>query len=242
MTLRDGVPLAGVSGIDVVDVLPAVGRQRLQDLQSIHMLYFADHGHVLAEMEQAWAEGGFDPDIVVHQWLLLHAGEPAGEFIFHTNLRRGIVARHFLALGAQAREGLADDWAGHLVTAAQRHAEMDARERGVEILALMSEIDPDQPRLIAHWRELGHVSVPSIDYREPYHGKHWADFGDPRFFPMIANIRFTDAGLRRPPGEVVSAAVAAFLLDHYRLPADEPTVAAILERARAVQPADLIGS
>ena len=240
--MPDSLPLSGVPGIHIVDVLAGTGGERLEQLQGIHSSFFPDHSHVLAEMAQAWSEGNFDDDIVVHQWLLLSAGAPAGEFVFHTNLRRGVTVRHFLAMDENVRSSLPRGWAGRLVDAAARQSDEDASSRGVDIVALMSEIGPDQPNLLAHWRELGHVSVPSIDYREPYYGKHWADYGDPQFFPMIANIRFTDAGLRRPPGEVVSAAVAAFLLDHYRLPADEPTVAAILERARAVQPADLIGS
>lgn len=235
-------PLAGVPGVEVIDVHPGVDVARLRELQAIHMRYFADHDHVPAEMEQAWAEGGFDPDIVVHQWLLLHEGTPAGEFIFHTNLRRGIVVRHFLAMDAEARAGLADDWARYLIAAAQRQSEADARDRGVDILALMSEIGPDEPRLLAHWRDLGHVSAPSLDYREPYHGKHWRDFGEPRFFAMVPNLKLTEAGLRHPLGDVMVAAVSAFLLDHYRLPAEDPTVSEILARARRVQREDLIGN
>jgi hypothetical protein len=138
------------------------------------------------------------------------------------------------------RAALQPGWAAQLVDAAQRQSEEDAQSRGIEIVALMSEIDPGQPRLLAHWRKLGHVSVPSIDYREPYHGKHWRDAGPLNFFPMVPNVKITDAGLRRPLGDVVSAAVSAFLLDHYLLPADEPTVAGVLERARAVQPDDLV--
>ena len=231
-----------IAGVAVIDVLPGVDRRRLEQLQAIHTAYFAGHEHVLAEMEQAWAEGGFDPDIVVHQWLLLHDGDPSGEFIFHTNLRRGIVVRHFLAMDASVRKELAKGWAGDLIIAAQRQSERDARDRGVEILALMSEIAPDEPRLLAHWRELGHVSVPSIDYREPYHGKDWRDFGEPRFFAMTPNVKLTEAGHRRPLGEVMHAAVSAFLLDHYLLPSDAPTVAGILERASQVQREDLIGN
>jgi hypothetical protein len=231
-----------IAGVAVIDVLPGVDRRRLEQLQAIHTGYFAGHEHVLAEMEQAWAEGGFDPDIVVHQWLLLHDGDPSGEFIFHTNLRRGIVVRHFLAMDASVRKELAKGWAGDLIIAAQRQSERDARDRGVEILALMSEIAPDEPRLLAHWRDLGHVSVPSIDYREPYHGKDWPDFGEPRFFAMTPNVKLTEAGHRRPLGEVMHAAVSAFLLDHYLLPSDDPTVAGILERASQVQREDLIGN
>lgn len=229
-----------VPGIAIIDVLPGADRRRLEQLQEIHREYFTGHEHVIAEMEQAWAEGEFDPDIVVHQWLLLHDGAPAGEFVFHTNLRRGIVARHFLAMDASVRQALPEGWAGGLIDAAQRQSEADASDRGVEILALMSEIDPAEPRLLAHWRDLGHVSVPSIDYREPYHGKHWRDFGDPRFFAMIPNVKLTEAGRRRPPGVVMHAAVSAFLLDHYLLPGEDPTVAGILERARQVQAEDLI--
>lgn len=240
MKAREALPLPGVPRVSVVDVLPGSAPERLGQLQAIHSTYFPGHAHVLAEMEQAWADGGFDPQIVVHQWLLLHDGEPAGEFIFHANLRRGIVVRHFLAMDASVRAGLPKGWAGLLVAAAQEAAEADARDRGIEVLALMSEIAPDETRLLAHWRDLGHMSVPSIDYREPYHGKHWREFGPPRFFPMVPNVKLTDAGRKRPLSDVIVAAVNAFLIDHYLLPSDDPTVAGILERARDVQPGDVI--
>ena len=240
MSAREARPLPGVPRVSLVDVLPGSAPERLGQLQTIHAAYFPGHPHVLAEMEQSWADGGFDPQIVVHQWLLLHDGEPAGEFVFHTNLRRGIVARHFLAMDASVRERLPTGWAGLLVAAAQEAAEVDAGDRRTEILALMSEIAPDEPRLLAHWRDLGHVSVPSIDYREPYHGKHWREFGPPRFFPMVPNVKITASGEQRRLGEVLEAAVSAFLLDHYLLSADDPTVAGILERARSVQPGEVI--
>lgn len=240
MSAREARPLLGVSRVSLVDVLPGSAPGRLEQLQTIHAAYFPGHPHVLAEMEQSWADGGFDPQIVVHQWLLLHDGEPAGEFVFHTNLRRGIVARHFLAMDASVREELPQGWAGLLISAAQETAAVDAGDRGTEILALMSEIAPDESQLLAHWRHLGHVSVPSIDYREPYHGKHWRDFGPPRFFPMVPNVKLTDAGQMRPLNDVMVSAVSAFLLDHYLLPSDEPTVAGILERARGMQAGDVI--
>ena len=57
---------------------------------------------------------------------------------------------------------------------------------------------------------------------------------------MVPNVKLTDAGQQRPLSEVIVAAVSAFLLDHYLLPSDEPTVAGILERARGVLPGDVI--
>lgn len=232
--MTDSFPLEHVPGIRIVDVRPGVGRHRLEQLQDVHRRWFPDHGHVTEEMAQAWERGPFDPDIAVHQWLLLHEGTPRGLFVFFVNLRRGIVVRQFLALDEGVRDGLADDWARHLIAACEQQAIIDARPRGVEIIAMMSEIDPEQPRLLAHWGSLGHRAFPEIDYREPFHGKHWARHGEPRYFPMTANVYLTSAGAALPIGEVVEAAVSAFLLDHYRLPPDEPVVAEILARARSL--------
>lgn len=230
--MSDSFALDNVPGVSIVDVQPGVGRERLEQLQSMLLHWFPDHAHVADELADAWAHGSFDPDITVHQWLLLHDSTPHGLFIFHANLRRGVVVRHFLAMDEEVRGGLAPDWARHLVVACERQAVRDGRARGTDIVALMSEISPDQPRLLAHWSDMGHRAFPEIDYREPFYGKHWADHGEPRFFPMIANVYLTPAGTRLPTGEVVHAAVSAFLIDHYRLPPDNPIVAGILTRAR----------
>lgn len=229
--MTDSFPLEHVPGVSIVDVRPGVSRRRLGQLQDVHQRWFPDHPHVIDEMADAWAEGPFDPDVAVHQWLLLVEEKPRGLFIFHVNLRRGVVVRHFLAMDEEVRQHLDEDWARHLIDACERQARLDALPRGVDIIALMSEIDPEQPRLLAHWASLGHRAFPEIDYREPFHGKHWAIYGEPQYFPMIANIYLTSAGAALPIGEVVEAAVSAFLLDHYRLPPDDPVVAEILARA-----------
>lgn len=230
----DSVALPHVPGVTIVDVLPGVTEMRLRQLQDVHQRWFPDHPHVLAEMAQAWVSGRFDPGIAVHQWLLLHDDVPSGLFVFHVNLRLGIVLRHFLAMDEQVRVILAEDWVRHLIAACEKQAVADAAGARVEIYALMSEIGPDQPRLLTHWGALGHLAFPELGYREPYHGKHWADHGEPVFFPMIANIYVTSAGLARPLGEVVERAVSAFLLDHYRLPPEHPVVAGILTRSRNI--------
>jgi len=230
--VSDSFALECVPGVSIVDVQPGVSKERLEQLQEMLLHWFPDHAHVADELADAWEHGSFDPDITVHQWLLLHDSSPRGLFIFHVNLRRGIVVRHFLAMDESVRGGLEPDWVRHLVAACEAQALRDACAREVEILALMSEIAPDQPRLLAHWAKLGHRAFPEIEYREPFHGKHWADHGQLRFFPMTANVYVTSAGARLPLSEVVEAAVSAFLLDHYRLPPDDPIVAGILTRAR----------
>ena len=228
----DSFALAHVPGVTIVDVLPGVTEMRLRQLQTVHQRWFPDHPHVVEEMAAAWVSGRFDPDIAVHQWLLLHDDVPCGLFIFHVNLRLGIVLRHFLAMDEQVRAMLADDWVRHLIAACEKQAEADAAAEGVQIYALMSEIGSDQPRLLAHWGALGHQAFPKLGYQEPYHGKHWADHGEPVYFPMIANIYLTPAGRARPVGEVIERAVRAFLVDHYRLSPEHPVVAGILTRAR----------
>jgi hypothetical protein len=96
---------------------------------------------------------------------------------------------------------------------------------------MMSEVRPSH---VAGWRRLGHIS-PNIDYREPVHGNHWAEFGEPTFIPMSPNILRLPAGNDVPLSVIASSGVSSFLLDYYRLPATNEVVLEILENCEQLQ-------
>lgn len=222
----DGVP--GLQVLELVQHDP--DPERIRQLREVHLRHFPDHAHVVDEMELAIRTGTFDSAVVIHQWLLLIDGEPVGEYVFHVNTRRGIMLRHFLAIDQSARKQLPLRWLASLTATIESIGERDAADQGVSLIAMMSEIKPNH---LEGWRRLGYRTF-DIGYREPFHGKHWADFGEPTFFEMTPCVKLTPAGERLPITEVATAAVLAFLVDHYRLPEGNATVQEILARARAL--------
>jgi hypothetical protein len=223
--------LDDVPGLEIVDLVADDGdldarSVHLRQFADIHIRYFPGHEHVIGEVASAMDRWP-DPEVVVHPWLLLHDGQPVGEYVFHTNLRRGIVLMHFLAADRDARHDLIPDWRDHVTRALEQTARADAEAVGRPLLGLMGEIPPDHYRL---WSGQGFRPL-DVEYREPHHGRHWAEYGELEFFPMLACIKPVAAGIDRPFREVAAAGLAAFLVDHYLLPRDEPTVARAIDQA-----------
>lgn len=223
--------LPGVPALVVVDVVARrTPRRQLEELQAVHLRHFPDYPHVADELRDGWAEPATDPDLVVHQWLLLQDGRPVGEFVFHTNVRRHAVVRQHLAVDQDARALLPVGWLASLTTAVESVGTADALAAGGVLWSLMSEVGPHH---VAGWHRLGYVPL-EIGYGEPLHGKGWAAYGPPEFHHLTPVLKLTPAGAALPLGQVAAEAVSAFLFDHYGLPPDEPTAAAIIARAAAL--------
>lgn len=234
MTFEGSEYIPGLPQLARVDVLPGTPEEAVAALASIHLENFQAHyAHAAADFRNTWRRGLSDPDIIEHQWLLLLDGSPAGECVFHVNIRRRVVARHFLAMNRSARRALVPDWIAAVMAAAAETALQDAESRGVSLFGMMSEITPAHA---AGWRALGHVQ-PDIDYREPLHGNYWREFGDLTFVPMVANILPFPSGREAGLGVIAEAGVRAFLLDYYGVPESDPTFQAIIDRCRHVPPA-----
>lgn len=226
-----GFDVPGIPDLVFVDVAdpdlpPAERRPLLDQLAELHRAFFPDHAHVCDEWEAGFAEGWPDDEVVVHLWLALDAKRnPVGEVILHTNLRRATTLVHFVAMDADTRHDLPIHWVASLADAFVAAGEADAETAGIELRAVMGEIPPQH---LHKWARGGFRPV-HADYREPRYGMHWQQHGPPEFFPMLAIIRTIDADDAGADGP----AVRSFLIDHYRLPADDPTVAAILADADA---------
>ncbi len=232
--------IPGVKGLSFIDVLPGAFEQDRDALIAIHLENFgANYPHAAADIERTWSEGSAESDIIQHQWLLTLSGNPVGEFIFQTNMRRRIVARQFLSVNRAARVDLPTGWLAALVEAvaecANQDIESSVREgnqpEGSQLIAMMSEVRPNH---VAGWRRLGHIS-PNIDYREPVHGNHWAEYGEPTFIPMSPNILRLPAGKDVPLSVIATEGVSAFLLDYYQLPATNDVVLEILGNCQRLQ-------
>ena len=227
--LDDLRELSGLSVEEVIGVDAPV--DRLLALIAELLRHFPEHAHVAGEFAEAWAGDWPDPDVIIHAWLLELEGKPVGFTVFHTNLRRGVVLQHFVGMDMEARPDLPLRWVKYLADAVFATGIRDCAQRGATLIAAIGENHPEHART---WERFGYRTI-EIDYREPKHGRHWREYGELSFFRMTTQIRLTDAGLALPFGQVVSEAASAFLLDHYLLPSDEPTVVHALERARALR-------
>lgn len=232
--------ISGVKGLSFIDVLPGASEQERDALIAIHLENFAEtYPHAALDIEKTWSEGSTQDDIIQHQWLLTLLGNPVGEFVFQTNMRRRIVARQFLSVNRSFRIDLPTGWLPALLEAvaeyANRDIECSVKEgnqlEGSRLIAMMSEVRPNH---VAGWRRLGHIS-PNIDYREPIHGNHWAEFGEPIFIPMSPNILRLPGGNDVSLSEIATEGVSAFLLDYYRLPATNEVVLEILGNCQRLQ-------
>ncbi len=223
--------LANETGLVAVETMAESATDApLEQLLTLHLHHFPDHAHVGDELRLARRVGPHDPDVIIHAWLLHVDSVPVGFVIFHTNLRRRIVLQHFVGMDEDTRAQLPFRWISHLSDAVVETGVLDAETHGLELLGAMGENPPQHE---AAWHRLGYRTI-DVDYREPNHGMHWAEFGPITYFPMTAMVRLTTAGDQVPFDQVATAAVSAFLLDHYQLPADDPTVTAILARAAAL--------
>jgi len=224
--------LRAETGLSVVEVLGQnAGLERLRDLQACFLRHFPEQPHVVDELDLAWRVGSHDPDVIVHGWLLENEEGVAGLLIFHTNLRTRIVLQHYVAIDESARATLPYLWLGPLFDAMLDVAETEAHERGAELLATIGEISP---RHVAAWKRIGYRVI-DVDYREPVHGKHWAHFGEIEFKSMTVILRCTQFGETLPIGEVAQWGVQTYLIDHYGLPRDNPSVDRSLGLARALR-------
>lgn len=220
--------LRELTGLEVEEVIGVdAARERLDELHRQFLLHFPDHSHVVDELTQAWAGRWPDPNVIVHAWLLELAGEAVGFAVVHTSLSRQILLQHFIGMDPEAGARLPLRWVGYFMDALRDTAARDCENAGTVLLGQMGEHHDEHLRA---WSRFGYVTL-DVDYREPSHGRHWADHGSPSFFPMTPQLRVTEAGAALPFADVATAALEAFLLDHYLLPRDEPTVARTLALA-----------
>lgn len=223
--------LQELSGLTVEDALDGSGPEDLlHQLQAELLRFFPEHAHVADEFREIWSGGWPDPEIIPHGWVLELEGEPVGFTVFHTSLRRRVVLQHFVGIDREAGWRLPLRWVQYLADAVFETGAHDCQRHGTTLLAALGENHPEHART---WERYGYRTL-DIEYREPNHGQHWRDFGPPTFFPMTPQIRLTDEGASLPYAQVVDAAVRAFLLDHYLLPEDEPTVARTLSLIAAL--------
>lgn len=198
----------------------------LEALIELFMECFPGHPHVVAELRANADEPAMRGDRTVHQILATVDGSAAGFVVVHANLRRHIGLIHFLGVRTSFRGSRRDDRsvASHLVSRALTVACADGEQAGHELVhGVVAESEDEWLPIWHHW---GFTRI-DVPYVEPFHGMHWSALGEPTFFDMTLVRKPHPVGSGDPHAAQV-AAVSAFSIDHYRLPADHPRIAPLL--------------
>jgi hypothetical protein len=215
----------GDTEFEIVDVVGDAAEHAVDELVALHRGLFPDYEFVAAEIvADAGAPPGRD-SLIVHQWLVRCAGTPAGLMLFDSNVARRVAVIHFLGIERPYRalrldgERLAT-WMCHRVRDTLA-AELAEHEPFAVPLGVFGE---SSDRLVRRWLGAGFRSV-DLNYAEPVAGRHWQASDDRSMRPM--NLLWLPMhGADDTSFGLGYAGAAAFLIDHYALPLDHPTVVA----------------
>lgn len=218
-----------VPGLEIIDVYglpePERGAVLVNELVGVHARNFAEYPQVMQELI-----GGLElPDTIIHPWLIRLNGQPVGEFLFHTSLRRHVVQIHYVSMDADVRTVAPPGWLAHVTDAALATSVVEARQRGVELLGMAGEMYRT-PADFRRWRRKGFLIL-ALDYAEPVGGRLWREHAGQRFNHLTIGLRLTHAGLEAGACVVLDAVLSAFLLDYYEMPADHPQVLRMFAQA-----------
>ncbi len=211
--------------VEILDLVGGAPSERIAAMLAIHAAAFPEHGFVEQEILTDAARSPERDRLTVHQWLVLCDGEPAAYMLWDSNHARRVALVHFIAVD---RPGRKIRMAGHRLsewlcrTALHQHAvELAGQRPDTASLGLVGEAPQWKARV---WTSVGFRAF-DFAYAEPEDGRHWR--------PETLRLRPLVLLWLPPPGvdadtlgaDAGPAGAAAFLLDHYRLPADHPLVA-----------------
>ena len=227
--------LEGVPELRFVDVLRVDASRearaaQLSGISAVHLRHFSDRSHVIKEWEAELAMRTQPSLICRHAWLVLHDDVPVGEFVMDSNIVRETVLIHYVALDKTVRRALRSDWLAKALTSLIMIMETEALESGATLAVAIAESDVEHSW---HWEKMEWTRL-DVNYREPDFGMHWSDFGSPSFFSRTPYVRFLNLGSDEVKRSVAVQALKAFLLDHYALNEDEPTVLETLTLAQSI--------
>jgi GNAT superfamily N-acetyltransferase len=209
--------------VEIVDAVDGADERTVEALVGLHIEMFPEYDFVAEEIV-ADADARPERDsLIVHQWLVSCAGTPAGYVLFDTNVARRVALVHFLAIERPYR-GLrvgGKRLATWLCTRVLETLGVELAERSPFAVPL-GVVGESPDHLVRLWRGVGFRSI-DVPYAEPVAGRSWRDRGDPSMRPMTLMWMPTPSadGPSRP---LAAAGAAAFLIDHYELPIDHPTV------------------
>ena len=231
-------PIPRVSEFSVIDVLHRDLNDSDRDallgsLASVHKVFFPDYLHVLEDLRAQTQTGNPPEGEIVHAWLVFREGEPVGEWIFNLNIQHGVVMMLFGGIDRDARRGLAREYLEHFVNYLLEVCIREANELGIKVYAVVLERDS---HLIERWQSCGFF-LADPEYREPIHGVHWKEFGEPEFFDdYSAMVLPISDGLTLSKADLATRCISALLVDHYGLPPEHESVVSSLQRVAQLGP------
>ena len=229
----EGVPEFTVVDALAADLSVAERQELLAHLAAIHARYFPSYPHVLEEFDQQVLTGEHPPGERVHAFVVYRDGIPVGEWVMAVDRPREVIMMLFGAIHREARIDLDRGYLRLLVDDLLGRCAAAAAEDGEDVVAVI--LESDGPHL-SRWNELGFFTA-DADYREPVHGRHWPQHGEPAFFDRYsACVRPWGRGEHMARSDLAERAVTALLVDHYVLPPDHPQVVRSLAAAGEVDP------
>lgn len=213
--------------VELVDVVDHAWGQFLAPLQEMLVEFFPDEPYAVDLAMRDATRPALRTGMVVHQFVVLVDGVPAGISVYHSNLIRGVSAPHFGAVRPEARRVLVDGHrlGGWLSYAQLRRLRVDA---GSYRLGAVGEATADNALA---WERLGWRILPVDTYAMPVHGWEWPTLGlemRPMNLVWLPPIDATESDLVVLEPRAIAAGSAAFLLDTYGLPLDHKLVQALV--------------
>lgn len=220
----------------IYELLGSGDGQRVDDMMGLYQRLFPQYRHYIPRMKRRAQFGNEHREgHKVHYWLIEVDGKPAGLRTFRYVRHRRCGLAHALAVDPEFREEEAGGKRLSMFVVYECLAQIirDAGEYGDSpALGVVNEVEPS--RLMEHYQRNGLIQLP-VRYMEPIFppevpGRTRAEeLSLVRFSPMHLGF------LKNPASQVEEYSrgtledfVSAFLVDHYGLPADHPTVVDIL--------------
>lgn len=218
------------STIAIVDLVDGADPSAVDLLVGLHEEMFPEYPYLRPALRRAADLPGDRGDLVVHQLLITVDGLPGGLLLLDCNLHRRVGVVLFVGLTRAARglriEGTA--FSAWLVTLVLAHLDNDLAAHGVTTPGLGLIGEANIPAEVRLWRGIG-LHQFEIAYAEPRGGWDW-DRTELHLRDIFLlwlppfGLTTTEVDELEPVARMAGA--AAFLLDHYGLPAEHPLVAA----------------
>lgn len=198
----------------------------LADLRSVFSSCFPEYEFFLNDINENFHEPERRGNLIIHQVVAYADSVPAGVLVLHTNIARRVTLIHFLGVVPRLRGPIPGEpsLARRLVAEAARLLEADALTHGLEIKHGL--IADAIPIALESWIRLGFTPV-CIDFAEPEHGREWKKFGEPHLHQLTL-VSLLSTAPNASPDEIMRTGAEAYLLDHHRLPRDNPKVVELL--------------
>jgi hypothetical protein len=223
--------------VAIYELLGSGDGKRVEAMLELYQNLFPQYQHYVPRMRRrAQYQNEHRENNVVHYWLIEVNGEPAGlrTFRYVRNRRCGLA--HALAVHPDFREHFVDGkrLAVFVIYECLNQIIRDAKEYGDEpVLGMVNEVETD--RLMEHYERNGLIKLP-LKYVEPIfppevEGRSHADeLALIHFAPMhMGFLPNPEITIETYSGEMINDFVFAFLVDHYGLPENHPSVVEVLD-------------